>query len=112
MGASQKEAVATPPSGTYTSVPNSGNSTWQGSFTYDNSTKVIVYTVGNNNYTTQNNSNGNALEFTIPDGNPQGATRWILANPGSQNGKATYGGTIVTPGNLTGGQSGWTATQT
>ncbi len=115
MGAKEQQAVATPPSGTYNSAPSSGASEWAGSFTYDDSTKAIVYTnAAGNQFNTHNTSNGNALVFAIPDGTPPpvNANHWILSTPGQANGKAQYTGVMNTANNPRAGQSGWTATQT
>ncbi len=115
MGAKEQQAVATPPSGTYTSVPSSGVSEWGGSFTYDDATKAIVYTnATGNQFNTHNTANGNAIQFAIPDGTPPpaNANHWILATPGQANGKAQYTGAMTTPNSTKAGQSGWTATQT
>lgn len=106
----EKVATATPPNGTYTSGPNSGSSTWSGSFTYNDGT--IVYTANGTTYpSVQNTSNGDAIVFSI--GTAPNQTSWHLATPSNSNGKAVYGGTINTPGSgIRGGQQGWTATQT
>ena len=59
-----------PPTGTYTSTCGADFSSWDGSFTYDNVTKAIVYTTTSPSFTypsTTNTSNGNAIVFDLTD---------------------------------------------
>jgi hypothetical protein len=101
-----------PPDGTYNSTCGAGFSSWDGTFTYNNSTKAIVYTRSNpsGTYNVSNSSNGNAIVFTLSDGTQTvkftGSTfKW----KGSNN-KAEYSGNCHLEG-PTAGEDGWTATQ-
>ena len=94
-----------PPNGTYGSNC-AGGSQYNGSFTYNNG--AIVYTLNNTQYQATNQSNGNAIVFSITVGGVP--VRFDGLTPGTQpNGKAKYSGSWHSgPGE---GDGDWTATQ-
>src|SRR6266481_3733522 len=86
-----------PPSGTYTSTCGADFSSWDGSFTYDNITKIIVYTTTSPSFTypdTTNKSNGNAFVFDLTNVTPNvtvqfNSTSFVYTGP---NNEAQYSG--------------------
>jgi hypothetical protein len=104
-----------PPNGTYTSTCGADFSSWDGSFTYDNITKIIVYTRTNpsGTYNTSNTSNGNAIVFDLTDTSvtPNVTVQFNGSSFAYQPGdKAQYSGNCHKKGPGA-GQDGWTATQ-
>ena len=104
-----------PPNGTYTSTCGPDFSSWDGSFTYDNITKIIVYTRTNpsGTYNTSNTSNGNAIVFDLTDTSvtPNVTVQFNGSSFAYQPGdKAQYSGNCHKKGPGA-GQDGWTATQ-
>jgi hypothetical protein len=108
---------STPPNGTYTSTCGADFSSWDGSFTYDNITKIIGYTTTSPSFTypdTTNKSNGNAIVFDLTNTNVtpnvtvqfNGRT-FEYKEPGN---KAEYSGNCEQKGPPD-NQDGWTATQ-
>jgi hypothetical protein len=106
-----------PPNGTYTSTCVGDLSSWDGSFTYDNETKIIAYTRTNpsGTYDTSNTSNGNAIVFDLTDTNVTPHQTVKFNGPGFKykgpNNKAEYKGNCHQKG-PTDTEDGWTATQT
>jgi hypothetical protein len=106
-----------PPTGNYTSTCGSDFSSWDGSFTYDNTTKAIDYTRSANpsqTYSTTNMDSGNAIRFELTDTSvtPNAVTfkgpnfKWV----GPDN-KAEYKGTCTIKGPVA-NPDDWTAAQT
>jgi hypothetical protein len=106
-----------PPTATYTSSCGADFSSWDGSFTYDDITKTITYTLNGQTTplaSTTNKDSGNAIHFELTDPNitPNSVTfkgpnfKWV----GPDN-KAEYKGTCTTKGPVADPDS-WTATQT
>ena len=100
----------TPPSGTYSSTGDT-DSSWDGSFTYDSTTKAISYTRDNapvGPFSATNQDNGNALNFRINDGTQ---TAHFVGNTFAWKGSdAEYKGRWNDNDGQV--QDGWTATQT
>ena len=109
---------STPPNGTYTSTCGADFSSWDGSFTYDNTTKIIVYTTTSPSFTypdTTNKSNGNAIVFDLTNTNVTPNVKVQFNGPtfaytGPNGNKAQYSGNCEQKGPGA-GQDGWTATQ-
>jgi hypothetical protein len=106
-----------PPNGTYTSDCGGDLSSWDGSFTYDNITKIIVYTRTNpsGTYDTSNKSNGNAVVFDLTDTSvtPNVTVQFNgpgFAYTGPNGNQAEYSGNCHQKG-PTDTEDGWTATQ-
>ena len=101
-----------PPNGTYTCTCGADFSSWDGSFTYDNVTKIIVYTTTSPSFTypdTTNKSNGNAIVFDLTDGTDTvqfNGSSFLFKGP---NNKAEYKGHCHQGPTDT--ADGWTATQ-
>ena len=106
-----------PPNGTYTSTCGADFSSWDGSFTYDNITKIIVYTTTSPSFTypaTTNKSHGNAIVFDLTDINVNpnvtvqfNSTSFVYTGP---NNEAQYSGKCENIGSDA-SLDGWTATQ-
>ena len=106
-----------PPTGTYNSTCGANFSSWDGSFTYDEATKTITYTLKGQTTalpSTTNMDSGNAIHFELTDTNitPNSVEfkgpnfKW----EGPDN-KAEYKGTCTIKGPGA-GLDDWTATQT
>jgi hypothetical protein len=102
-----------PPNGTYTSSCGAALSSWDGCFSYDNGTIVYTRTNPSGMYNTSNESNGNAIVFSLTDTNVQ-PNQTVKFNGSSfvykPNNKAEYKGNCPKQG-PTDNQDGWTATQ-
>jgi hypothetical protein len=110
MGDPPPPAPSTPPNGTYTSTVTGDLASWSGSFTYTNGAIAYTRTSPSGNYSANNTSNGNAIVFSIDDG-----TNTITFTGSSfsyQGTKAQYSGNVSSHRDPTGGQDGWSATQT
>ena len=100
-----------PPPGTYSSTGN-GDSSWDGTFTYNSDTKEISFTRNNAHrgpFPGMNQDHGNAINFTIYDGIE---TAHFVSHTFAWKGNyAEYKGkwNIQGKGQV---QDGWTATQT
>jgi hypothetical protein len=102
-----------PENGTYISVLSGTLSQFNGNFTYDNSSKVVTYTVMATglHYLGSNTPNGNAFVFSIAF--PTDTVNFSGQNFSNPNGKNVYSGTANDhKSKRTAGQSPWTATQT
>jgi hypothetical protein len=106
-----------PPNGPYTSTCGADFSSWDGSFTYDNTTKAIVYTRTNpsQTYSTTNGDNGNAIHFDLTDTSvtPNQTVQFKSSTfkykePGN---KAEYKGTCKDIKDPVDGLDDWTASQ-
>lgn len=101
----------TPPSGTYSSTCDT-DSSWDGTFSYNSTSKAISYTrdtapVGP--FSATNQDNGNAINFSIDDGTD---TMHFVSNTFAWKGtNAEYTGTCNEEDGGA-GENGWTATQT
>lgn len=98
-----------PPSGKYSSQGDT-DSSWDGTFTYDNKTKAISYTRDNppnGPFSATNQDNGNALNFKIDDGTE--IAHFVAQTFAWKGDKAEYKGKWNVEGRQT--QDGWTATQ-
>jgi hypothetical protein len=106
-----------PPTATYTSTCGANFSSWDGSFTYNNTDKVIDYTRTNpsQTYSTTNKDSGNAIRFELIDVSITPNVTVEFKGPnfkweGPDN-KAEYKGTCTTKAPVADPDS-WTATQT
>jgi hypothetical protein len=103
-----------PPNGTYTSNCGAALSSWSGSFTYTNGAIVYTRTNPSGSYNSSNESNGNAIVFSVTDTNVSPHQIVKFNGPGFKyqgpNNKAEYSGDCHEKGS-TDGQDGWTATQ-
>jgi hypothetical protein len=106
-----------PPNGPYTSTCGADFSSWDGSFTYDNTTKAIDYTRTNpsQTYSTTNEDSGNAIRFELTDTSvdPHVTVQFKGPNfkwkePGN---KAEYKGTCKKIKDPVDNLDDWTATQ-
>jgi len=101
---------STPPSGNYSSQGDT-DSSWDGTFTYNSTTKAISYTRNNaplGPFSATNQDNGNALNFTINDGVE---IAHFVGNTFAWKGdKAQYKGKWNVEHREA--EDGWTATQT
>jgi hypothetical protein len=98
-----------PPNDIYTSTCGADFSSWDGSFTYDNGTIVYTRTNPYGTYNTTNQSNGNAIVFSLTDANQTvkfNGSHFVY----KPNNKAEYKGNCHQQG-PTDNQDGWTATQ-
>jgi hypothetical protein len=109
---------STPPSGTYTSTCGADFSSWGGSFTYDNITKIIVYTTTSPSFQypdTTNKSSGNAIVFDLTNTNVTPHVKVQFNGPTfaytGPNNMAQYSGNCEQKGSGA-DPDGWTATQT
>jgi hypothetical protein len=106
-----------PPTGTYNSTCGADFSSWDGSFTYTETTKTITYTLNGQTTalpSTTNMDSGNAIHFELTDPNITPNTVEFKASNFKWEGPdnmAEYKGTCTTKGPVANPDS-WTATQT
>jgi hypothetical protein len=109
-GSNPNPAPSSPPNASYTSTITGDLASWSGTFTYNNGAIQYTRTSTSTNYTASNTSNGNAIVFSITDGTTTitftGSS--FAYQPGN---KAQYSGNAHSNHGITGGQDGWTATQ-